>query len=155
MWCTAAVLSLLLLATNLWLQAQKPQDKDTGDVSLTALQAAYALVLPGETAISGLSQLGFDTGLPGVRRLSYLGLMERFAPASSASFDSLDPAAQKCMTTPQGCSAYLFRLARARGSEERAAFGFVSAAQAQAPGVIEVLFLVQDGRIVFKAMRGV
>lgn len=151
----AAVLSLLLLATNLWLQAHPAQDKNAADVSLTALQAAYALVLPGDTAASGLAQLGFDTGLPGVRRLSYLGLMERFAPGDSASFDNLDLAAQKCLTTPQGCSAYLFRLARAHGSEERAAFGFVNAAQAQTPGVIEVLFLVQDGRVVFKAMRGV
>lgn len=151
-WCTAAVLLLFLLATNLWLQSQS---KSTADVPLAALKTAYGHVVPGETAASGLTELGFDTGRPGVRRLSYLGLMERFAPGDSAAFDRLDPAAQKCLATPPGCSAYLFRLSRAQGSAERATFGFVSAAEAQAPGMVEVMFLIHDGRVVYKAMSGV
>ncbi len=151
-WCTAAVLLLFLLATNLWMQQSEGR---AGDVPLAALKAAYARVTPGETAASDLAQLGFDTSRPGVRRLSYLGLMERFAPGDSAAFDSLDPAAQKCLGTPEGCSAYLFRLQRARDSAEKASFGFVNAAEAEAPGVVEVLFLIHDGRVVYKAMRGV
>jgi len=154
LWCTAAVLSLLLLGTNLWLQAQS-RSVAAANMPLTSLKTAYDRIVPGETAASGLAPLGFDTGAAGVRRLSYLGLMERFTPGDSVAFDSLDPAAQRCMAAPDGCSAYLFRLARARGSEERAAFGFVSAAEAQAPGVVEVMFLVHDGRVVFKAMHGV
>jgi len=154
LWCMAAVLSLLLLATNLWLQAQS-KAVAAADMPLTSLKTAYERVVPGETTASGLAPLGFDTGATGVRRLSYLGLMERFTPGDSMAFDNLDPSAQRCLAKPEGCSAYLFRLARARGSEERAVFGFVSAADAQAPGVVEVMFLVHDGRVVFKAMHGV
>jgi hypothetical protein len=152
-WCMASVLLLFLLAVNLWLH--HGEDNGTADVPLAALKTAFARVTPGETAASGLAQLGFDTSRDGARPLSYLGLMERFAPRDSAAFDALDPAARKCLATPEGCSAYLFRLVRAHGSEERAAFGFVNAAQAQAPGVMEVLFLIHDGRVVYKAMSGV
>ncbi|MBV9549467.1 MAG: hypothetical protein JO256_07320 [Alphaproteobacteria bacterium] len=146
------MLILFLLATNLWLQSQS---KAGTDVPLAALQAAYARVVPGETPASELAQLGFDTGRAGVRRLSYLGLMERFAPGDSAAFDRLDPEARKCLQTPEGCSAYLFRLRRAGGSGGEASFGFVSAAEAEVPGVVELLFLIHDGRVIYKAMQGV
>lgn len=151
-WCAAMVVLLLLLVANIMHRATP----DTAaDVPLTALKAAYARVMPGDTAVPDLSRLGFDTGRAGVRRLSHLGLMEQFAPGDSDSFDRLAPDAQKCLAAPEGCSAYLFRLARARGSEARAAFGFVNAAEAATPGVVEVLFLVHDGRVVYKAMSGV
>jgi hypothetical protein len=150
-WCAAGVLLLLLLVTNLWLHVSRSR---TADVSLEALKVAYARVTPGATPVPELVQLGFDTSRGGVQRFSYLGLMERYAPRDSAAFDKLDPAAQKCLGAPDGCSAYLFRLARAHGSEARAAFGFVNAAEA-APGTVEVLFLVDDGRVVYKTMRGV
>jgi hypothetical protein len=152
-WCMAVVLLLFLLVANL-LRHAAPGDT-AADMPLAALKLAYGRVVPGETAAPELSHLGFDTGSGGVRRLSYLGLMENFAPADSGGFDRLDPAAQKCLATPEGCSAYLFRLARARGSEARAAFGFVNAAEAGTPGVVEVLFLIHDGRVVYKAMSGV
>jgi len=151
-WCLAVVLLLFLLATNLWLRLS---DGRVADVSLDALKVAYARVTPGATAVPELARLGFDTGRGGVQRLSYLGLMERFAPHDSAAFDGLDPAARKCLAAPEGCSAYLFRLARAHGSEARAAFGFVNAAEAAAPGTVDVLFLVDDGRVVYKVMQGV
>jgi hypothetical protein len=142
---------LLLLVANIMHRAAP----EAADMPLTSLKAAYARVVPGETAVPDLSRLGFNTGQGGVRRLSYLGLMENFAPRDGEGFDRLDPAAQKCLATPEGCNAYLFRLARARGSEARAAFGFVNAAEADTPGVVEVLFLVHDGRVVYKAMSGI
>lgn len=152
-WCFAVVALLFLLAANLLRHVSA--DAKAADVPLTALKAAYARIVPGETSAPELSRLGFDPGRSGVRRLSYLGLMENYAPRDSAGFDRLDPAAQKCLAAPEGCSAYLFRLARAQGSEAQATFGFVSTAQAQTPGVVEVLFLIHDGRIVYKAMSGV
>ena len=152
LWCLAVVLLLFLLVANLWRHAA-PQ-ANVADVPLAALKAAYVRIVPGETAAPELSRLGFDTGSGGVRRLSYLGLMENFAPRDSGGFDRLDPAAQKCLSTPEGCGASLFRLARAHGSEAQAAFGFVNAAQAGTPGVVEVLFLIHDGRVVYKAMSG-
>jgi hypothetical protein len=153
-WCLTVVTLLFLLAANLWLHSAP--GPDAGDVSLNALKAAYARVVPGETAAPELTKIGFDTGRGGVKRLSYLGLMEYFAPRDGGGFDRLDPAAQKCLSTPNGCGAYLFRLARAQGSEQKAAFGFVNAAEAaNAPAGIEVLFLSHDGRVAYKAMSGV
>lgn len=152
-WCMAVVALLFLLAANVLRHTSA--DANAADMPLAALKTAYARVTPGETVAPELSRLGFDPGRGGVKRLSYLGLMEKFAPRDSAGFDRLAPAAQRCLATSQGCSAYLFRLARAHGSEARAAFGFVNAAQAQTPGMVEVLFLIQDGRVVYKAMSGV
>lgn len=153
-WCVAVVLLLFLLVANL-LRHALPEGSNASDMPLTALKAAYARIVPGETAAPDLARLGFDTSRGGVKRLSYLGLMENFAPADSEGFDRLDPAAQKCLSRPEGCSAYLFRLARAHGSEAQATFGFVNAAEAETPGVVQVLFLIHDGRVVYKAISGV
>ena len=152
LWCAGAVLVLMLLATNLYFRANPSSAED---VSLRALQDAYARVLPGETTAPDLAGLGFDTANGGVRRLSYLGLMEYYAPRDSSGFDRLDPAAQKCLERQDRCSAYIFRLARALGSEAKASFGFVNAAEASNPqATVEVVFLIQDGRVAYKAMSG-
>jgi len=153
LWCGGAVLVLLLLAANLYFRAHPAAAED---VSLEALKASYARVVPGRTTQPELAGLGFDTANGGVRRLSYLGLMEYYAPRGSGGFDELDPAAQKCLERQSGCSAYVFRLARALGSEAQASFGFVSAAEASSPrAAVEVVFLIQDGRVAYKAMSGV
>jgi hypothetical protein len=153
LWCAGAVLLLALAVVNLWLRSSHAAPED---VSLNALKDAYAKVVPGETPAPQLASLGFDTGNGGVRRLTYLGLMEYFAPTDSTGFDRLDPAARKCLNTPDGCSAYVFRLARAQGSERQAAFGFVNAAEASnARAVVEVVFLIHVGRVAYKALTGV
>ena len=153
-WLVALALLGVLAVTNLWHQSA-PAVADEGP--LDALQMAFHQVVPGETAAPDLAKMGFDTGHGGVRRLTYLGLMEYFAPRDSKGFDQLDPKAQKCLGNPEGCSAYIFRLARTQGSESQAAFGFINAAQAAANprGVVEVVFLVHDGRVAYTAMSGV
>lgn len=153
-WAVALALLGVLAVANLWRQSA-PAVAD--NVPLDALQTAFNQVVPGETAAPDLARMGFDTGHGGVRRLTYLGLMEYFAPRDSAGFDRLDAKAQKCLNSPEGCAAYVFRLARTQGSESRAAFGFINAAQAAAHprGVVEVVFLVHDGRVAYKAMSGV
>ena len=151
-WCVALSLLAALAVANLWHQSAPAAAED---VPLDALQAAFNQVVPGETAAPDLAKIGFDTGHGGVRRLTYLGLMEYFAPRDSEGFDQLDAGAQKCLSKPKGCSAYIFRLARATGATP--SFGFISAAQAAAHprGVVEVVFLVHDGRVAWKAMSGV
>src|SRR6185503_7258289 len=127
-WCAATMAILFLLAANLWLRSSAAPE--AADVPLNALKKAYAQVIPGETTAPALTRLGFDTGRDGVERLSYLGLMERYAPHDSGAFDRLEPEARQCLAAQYGCSAYVFRLARAQGSEQKAAFGFVNAASA-------------------------
>jgi hypothetical protein len=151
-WCFAAAALLALLTGNLWFHSAPGHD---ADVPLAQLKAAYAQVVPGETQVRELAPLGFDAARPGVVRLSYLGLMEYFAPRDSAGFDRLAPQARKCLSTPDGCSAYVFRLARAAGSEHQAAFSFINAAAAAGTPNVEVLFLIHDGRVAYKAMTGV
>jgi hypothetical protein len=143
---------LALIVTNLWFKSA-PQPS-VGDVSLAALRASYARILPGETQTRDLAGLGFDVAQPGVRRLSYLSLMEAFAPRDSNSFDQLDAGASKCLALSNGCSAYVFRLARASGDEQQASFSFINDAQAGATSV-EVLFLIHDGRVAYKAISGI
>ena len=152
-WLVALALLGILAVVNLWHQSGTVEAKD---VPIDTLKTAFAQVVPGETAAPDLARLGFNTAHGGVRRLTYLGLMEYFAPRESGGFDRLDPAAQKCLNSPDGCSAYVFRLARAQGSEDQAAFGFVKSATAADPhGVVEVVFLIHDGRVAYKAMSGV
>ncbi len=143
--CACAL--MVALAANLWLRSA-PQG--SSGVTPDDLHAAYARVIPGRTLAPDLPRQGFDAARPGVRRLSYLGLMEYFAPRDGAAFDRMDGAAQKCLTTPNGCSAYVFHLARQR---DAASFSFVNAAQADASGV-DVLFLIHDGRVAYKAIEG-
>ncbi len=153
LWCAGGVLFLILAATNVYIRSGSGAAED---VSLNALREAFAKVEPGQTTAPELAGLGFDTAHGGVRRLSYLGLMEYFAPRDSSGFDGLEPAAQKCLERQERCSAYVFRLARAPGNAGQASFGFVNAAAASGPqATVEVVFLVQDGRIAYKAMSGV
>jgi hypothetical protein len=151
-WCLGTLALLLLMATNLYFRSGGASAED---VSLDALRAAYAHMQPGETAAPDLAGLGFDTANGGVRRLIYLWLMEYFAPRDSSGFDQMDPAAQKCLNTPDDCSAFIIRLARATGSEQHATFGFVNGVEASGPRAeVEVVFLIHDGRIAYKAMTG-
>src|ERR1700742_3951632 len=87
-WALALALLGALAVANLWHQSEPAVAEE---VPLDALQRAFAQVVPGETAAPDLTKIGFDTGHGGVRRLTYLGLMEYFAPRDSHGFDKLDP----------------------------------------------------------------
>src|SRR5580704_5492109 len=93
-WGLCILVLLTLLVTILWLKTA-PQQK-LGSVSLMALRASYARILPGETQTRDLAGLGFDVTRLGVKRLSYLSLMEAFARRDSNGFDRLDTGAGKC-----------------------------------------------------------
>jgi hypothetical protein len=151
--CGLACLGLLLLLTVSFVFKAAPQP-GAQPLSLNGLRAAYGRVEPGQTQARELAGLGFDVAQPGVQRLSYLGLMEAFAPQNSAAFDGLDAAAQECLGTPDGCRAYVFRLARAPGNAEQVAFSLVNPAEAGVPSA-EILFLIRDGRVAYKAISGV
>ncbi|HEY0281114.1 MAG TPA: hypothetical protein VGC27_00635, partial [Rhizomicrobium sp.] len=48
---------------------------------------AFVGIIPGETRLSDLPKLGFDTATtPNVEILSYLGVIERFMPRNSLTF---------------------------------------------------------------------
>jgi hypothetical protein len=126
----------------------QPDGGPAGFSSSTELRAAYAHVVPGETRVSQLSEMGFDSAGPNAETLSYLGIMDRFLPKSSAKFDSLSPAVQNCILASDSCTAYVFR-AGSTGSD-----GSLLAARAAPARPAEVTFLIQDGRVAYKTLSG-
>src|SRR5436189_5403357 len=87
-WLMALALLGALAVANLWHQSAPAV---ANAVPLDALHQAFNQVVPGETAAPDLAKMGFDTAGGGVRRLTYLGLMEYFAPRDSGGFDRLEP----------------------------------------------------------------
>lgn len=127
-----------------------------GFQSYKAVQTAYREIKPGATLASDLSRLGFDAARsPGVQVLSYLGMIERFMPRSSIRFDKLAPAVQACIDARDRCTAYVFKpqgLHReGAGSLVQDIFG-LRQASANTTWAVEVILLVQDGRVAYKAM---
>jgi hypothetical protein len=138
-----------------------PGEDDTVATTFTtydAVETAYGNVKAGETRVPDLAQLGFDTSTaPNVERLSYLGVMDRFLPGSSIRFDKLAPAVQTCIEAQEHCSAVIFRPARVRaqrsGSLVLDLLGFERVTVSTGWSA-EVIFLMQDGTVVYKVLQG-
>jgi hypothetical protein len=138
-----------------------PGEDDTVATSFTtydSVETAYGNVRAGETRVPELAQLGFDTGTaPNVERLSYLGVMDRFLPGSSIRFDKLAPAVQTCIESQEHCSAVIFRPAHIRaqrsGSLLLDLLGFERVTVSSGWSA-EVIFLMQDGTVVYKVLQG-
>jgi hypothetical protein len=133
------------------------QSDNAGEIkSLKDLASAYARVQPGLTRASQLAALGFDTATPNVEVLSYFGVMERFMPRDSTSFDRLNTAIKDCIIEARDrCTAIVMTAGdgnRSHGGGVLAAIGFgPAAAAAQVP---EVTLLVQNGRVAYKMISG-
>jgi hypothetical protein len=126
--------------------------------SYQAVEAAYKEITPGQTPASALGQIGFDSARsPNVEILSYLGVIERFMPRNSISFDELDPAVQSCIEARDRCTAYVFHPSRLHqertGSIVLDLFGF-ERTTVSTGWTAEVVFLVEDGRVAYKVMSG-
>lgn len=126
--------------------------------SYKAVETAYREITPGETPASDLVKIGFDSARsPNVEVLSYLGVIERFMPRDSISFDNLDPAVQSCIEARDRCTAFVFhpgQLHQERtGSLLLDLFGF-ERTTVSTGWQAEVVFLVQDGRVAYKVMSG-
>lgn len=102
-----------------------------GFASTEQLIIAYERVHEG-TPASKLAELGFDPVR--AHRVSALGLMERFMPKDSFSFDNLDPAVQSCFEGRSDCSAYIYGVAHSSA---------------------EAVLLVEGGRVAWKNVTGI
>ena len=122
------------------------------------VEAAYSDVVPGATRVSDLPKLGFDTATtPNVEILSYLGVIERFMPRNTMSFDHLAPPVQACIEAQDRCSAFVFHPAhiesRRMGSIFLDLFGF-ERETLDTGWSAEVVLLMQDGHVAYKLMSG-
>ncbi len=130
--------------------------QNSGFSSYKQVRRAYADIVPGQTLASDLSHLGFDaTRSPNVQVLSYLGVIERFMPRNSISFDKLAPPVQSCIDARDRCTAYVFKPEKLhrerRGNFLLDALGF-QRATVNTGWSAEVILLVQDGRVAYKMM---
>jgi hypothetical protein len=149
-----AILMVTLAVLGLAALTYVPRSSDTATTrigSLKDLASAFARVQPGRTRASQLASLGFDTTTPNVQVLSYLGVMERYA-AASTNFDRLDAALQNCIEARDRCTAFVFKPADAgHGGSMFASFGFGANAASRSA---EVTLLVENGRVAYKTMTG-
>jgi len=122
------------------------------------VQAAYTDVQPGGTRLTELPKLGFDTATtPNVEILSYLGVIERFMPRNTMSYDRLAPQVQACIEAQDRCSAFVFHPqhveSRRTGSFFLDILGF-ERTTVDTGWSAEVVLLMQDGRVAYKLMSG-
>ena len=137
-----------------------PDEDDVASTFSTydAVQVAYGSVRAGETDAPQLAKLGFDEQTaPNVEKLSYLGVMDRFLPGSSIRFDELAPAVQSCIESQERCSAVIFRPQHIHqqrtGSLVLDLLGF-ERVTVDSGWSAEVIFLMQDNRVVYKVLQG-
>lgn len=122
----------------------------------TEVMSAYNQIVPGATDTGALAELGFDVqASPNVEILSYLGVIERFMPRNTMTFDDLDPAVRQCILTRGNCTGYVFHPARKErrrvGNLLLDMLGFQRKTVEQGWSA-ELTFLVQDGHVTHKIM---
>jgi hypothetical protein len=143
---------------GLGLLPHESQVASTNFQTYDQVAAAYNDVVPGQTQLSDLPKLGFDTAAtPNVEILSYLGVIERFMPSNSVSFDHLAPQVQACIEAQDHCSAYVFRPAHVESHRMGNFFldllGF-ERVTIDTGWSAEVVLLMQDGHVAYKLMSG-
>jgi hypothetical protein len=126
--------------------------------SYEQVQSAYTDIVPGATRLSDLPKLGFDTATtPNVEILSYLGVIERFMPRNTMSFDHLAPPVQNCIESQDRCSAFVFHPqhieSRRMGNLFLDVLGF-ERQTVDSGWSAEVVLLMQDGHVAYKLMSG-
>ena len=115
--------------------------------SARLLNGAYARVETGRTTQTQLAAMGFDAERLKAQRLSGLGVQEYFMPRTSSEYDRLDPAIRACFDAPDRCTALVFPLGPAI---EKGGFMAANAAP-EDPG--QIVFLLHNGRVAYKAMN--
>jgi hypothetical protein len=122
------------------------------------VEVAYTEVVPGQTRLSDLPKMGFDTATtPNVEILSYLGVIERFMPRNSMSFDHLPLPVQSCIDAQDHCSAYVFRPEHVESHRIGNIFLDVLGFERETVDTgwsAEVVLLMQDGHVAYKLMSG-
>lgn len=120
------------------------------------MQAAYDRIEPGATTDAALCDYGFDMArFSNAEVLSYLGVIERFVPRDSIRYDSLAKPVRDCIEVQTRCQAYVFhpgRLTKTRtGNFFMDFFGF-NRITTEIGWSADVVFLVQDKKVVYKIM---
>ncbi len=126
--------------------------------SFAEAMASYDQIVPGETRMPELAQMGFDPErTPNIRRVNYLELIEVFMPHDSVQRSDLDPALGACLEVREACYAYEVQPGTTRhrrdGNTALDLFGFrrkttVSGWQ------FSSLIVINDDTVVYKLWSG-
>jgi hypothetical protein len=126
--------------------------------SYSQVEAAYSNIETGSTRMSDLQKLGFDAALtPNVEVLSYLGVIERFMPRNSMTFDRLAVPVQNCIMAQDRCTAFVFHPEHVESRRTGNFFLDVLGFERETHNTgwsAEVVLLMQDGRVAYKLMSG-
>jgi hypothetical protein len=155
---SAVFLSSLVGCGGLGLLPHETQVSNPNFQSYDQVTAAYGDIKLGSTNVEGLQKLGFDTATaPNVEVLSYLGVIERFMPHNSLSFDKLALPVQACIEAQDRCQAYVFHPAHIEIHRTGSLFLDILGFERQTEDTgwsAEVTLLVQDGHVAYKLMSG-
>lgn len=121
-------------------------------------QAAFDRVIPHQTSVAELRQMGFDpVRTPNVRILTYLDLINRFLPNDSIKMENLQPDVRACIEAKDGCHAYELIIdvtdSQRYGSVLLDVFGFVKKTQITG-WRFEALIIVKDDMVAYKLRSG-
>jgi hypothetical protein len=126
--------------------------------SFEEAQAAFDRVLPHETSVEDLRQMGFDPAkTPNVRILTYLDLINRFLPNNSVRMEDLHPDVRACIEAKELSSAYELTIdvsdTQRYGSVLLDIFGFVKKSHITG-WRFQALILVKDDMVAYKLRSG-
>jgi hypothetical protein len=128
-----------------------------GFETFSAVKAAYDTIKPGMTE-TNLCDLGFDPAKSSnAELLSYLGVIERFVPRDSVSFDTLPAAVRDCIGAQDRCQAFVFhpsRLSHTRTGDFFMDFFGFNRVTTDVGWSADLVFLVRDHEVVYKIMSG-
>lgn len=126
--------------------------------SFDAAMTSYDQIVPGETRVTELTQIGFEPmRTPNMRRLNYVELTEMFLPNASVQRSDLDPALRGCLEARDACYAYEVRPGVTRNKRHGNAaldiFGFRR--ETTTTGwQFSSLIVVNDDTVVYKLWSG-
>lgn len=126
--------------------------------SFEEAQAAFDRVIPHETSVEDLRQMGFDPArTPNVRILTYLDLINRFLPNNSVRMEDLHPDVRACIEAKELSSAYELTIdvsdSQRYGSVLLDIFGFVKKSHITG-WRFQALILVRNERVAYKLRSG-
>jgi hypothetical protein len=126
--------------------------------SYNEAKAAFDQVIPGATPTNELVALGFHPSInPNGRILTYLDVIPRFLPNGAISRDDLDPAVRAFIEGGEDGEAWEVVLNRAKSKRHGSAIldltGFVKKTH-ETGWRFKGLFLIQNGRVVYKLASG-
>ena len=121
-------------------------------------RAAAERIVPFQTKVSELADLGFDTQSPkNVTVVPYPNIVSRLAPYSGVPVEQLEPGIRECIHAQTRCTGYVYRFQREDNKREGsfiADFLNVHRVTHSTGWSFEAIVVVSDGLVLFRNVGG-